>query len=277
MKALAAALAAMVCVTCSTVAYAETDEERAARIEAAARALQEAKQETTSPEALQARVKELEEENRALRIELTRLKAMIESAGLNAAADNDKPIEGEKPRRAIRSMRKVIKAIPVDAFPEKVSDRSKQHAYSDIQKQRILNAMKSLDGTQVRLRVRLLNPPTRKQVQLRDIEPDAEDGSKPVFIYLLECFVTDGDKAAGPNKTVAFYSHARTFVGVEGINIYFSTDQADTLANLSAGDTVVVTGEFRSGIGLNQFEDEQRPGRAFITTRVAITKPQLVK
>lgn len=126
-------VAAIVAVGCSN-AVAETVEERAARIKAAAEALQQAEEQDESPEALKARIKELEEENRRLRIELGQLR------GANTKVDGEggNPVTpaGDKQSPVFTSFTKMLNGIPENAMPEP-KDRDDQSKWSAIHKKQV--------------------------------------------------------------------------------------------------------------------------------------------
>lgn len=99
---------------------AETPDERAARIKAAQDALKQSQEDAESPEALKARVAELEAENRKLTAQLAKAIAALKAAGLAVGED----AAANDGRKVLRTFQQLVAEFP-DPAKQRPEDRRK--------------------------------------------------------------------------------------------------------------------------------------------------------
>ena len=110
----------------SSSAIGETEAERAERIRAAAEALNNAKAEAETPAALKAQIAKLEAENRALRVELVKMRAAMKEAGIavgGAADDEDDRV------RSLSTFKQFVSLLPDEVLPRR-AERSNREAWT---------------------------------------------------------------------------------------------------------------------------------------------------
>lgn len=126
---------------------AETPDERAVRIKAAQDALKQAQEDAASPEALKARVVELEAENRRLRAQVAKLLTAMKEAGLKVGGvDENAPGAADDQRKKISSFDQLFRMLPDDVMPRR-NERSDSEAWTAVHQQAMEKWFRENAGT----------------------------------------------------------------------------------------------------------------------------------